>query len=83
MEKVNMATQPDVVCDECKNDIFLPAVKMKRISAILSGTGRETIQPMQIFVCATCGHVNKEWLPAKDKKDPTEPKSNIITDSKG
>jgi len=82
MKKVNMAKQPDVVCDKCKNDIFLPAVKMKRISEILSSNGRETIQPMQIFVCASCGHVNDEWLPKEDK-DPTEPKSNIITDSNG
>ena len=67
MEKMNITKQPDVTCDECQYDIFLPAVKMKRISAILSGTGRETIQPMQIFVCAKCGHVNKEWLPKEDK----------------
>ena len=52
-----------VVCDECGHDIFTQALKMRKISALLSPTGQETMIPMQVFTCAKCGHINKDFLP--------------------
>ena len=52
-----------VVCDECGHDVFTQALKMRKISALLSPTGQETMIPMQVFTCAKCGHINKDFLP--------------------
>ena len=50
-------------CESCGNDTFLPAFKMRKMSALLSPHGQETIIPMQVFACAKCGHINKGFLP--------------------
>ena len=50
-------------CDECGNDIFVQVYKMRKLSALLSPTGQESMIPIQIFACAKCGHVNKGFLP--------------------
>ena len=54
-----------VVCDECGHDIFTQALKMRKISALLSPTGQETMIPMQVFICSKCNHINKDFLPKK------------------
>ena len=33
----------------------------RRLSALLSPHGKETMIPMQVFACAKCGHINKEF----------------------
>ena len=75
---VDLVNQPDITCEKCQNMIFLPAVRIKKISALMSPTGKETIAPVQVFACANCGEI---WSPYKlDKDEPTEPpKPNIIT----
>ena len=56
------------VCEACGHDIFIPAFKMRKMSALLSPTGQPTMIPMQVFACAKCGHINDAFLP-KDKGD--------------
>tara|TARA_R100000008_G_scaffold84332_2_gene71479 strand:+ start:148 stop:381 length:234 start_codon:yes stop_codon:yes gene_type:complete len=51
------------ICEECKHDIFIPAFKMRKLSALLSPAGKETMIPMNVFACAKCGHINKAFLP--------------------
>ena len=34
---------------------------MRKMSALVSPSGQETIIPMQVFACEKCGHVNKEF----------------------
>ena len=60
---INFEQTTAVVCDECGHDVFIQALKMRKISALLSPTGQETMIPMQIFTCAKCGHINKGFLP--------------------
>lgn len=52
-----------VVCDntECKNDMFLPAMKFRKVSKLLAGTPNDQIIPVQVFMCTACGNVNKEF----------------------
>ena len=54
-----------VVCDECGHDVFTQVLKMRKVSALLSPTGQETMIPIQAFACAKCGHINKDFLPKK------------------
>jgi hypothetical protein len=36
---------------------------MRKLSALLSPTGKPTMIPIQVFACAKCGHINKSFLP--------------------
>ena len=51
------------VCEKCENDTFQEAYQMRKLSALLSPTGQESMIPIQIFACAKCGHVNKGFQP--------------------
>ena len=50
-------------CEECGNDTFVQVFKMRKLSALLSPTGQESMIPIQIFACAKCGYVNKGFQP--------------------
>ena len=51
------------VCEKCENDTFVQVFKMRRLSALLSPAGKESMIPIQAFACALCGHVNPGFLP--------------------
>ena len=55
------------VCDECGNDIFTEVLKMRKLSALLSPTGQETMIPIKTFACTKCGHINSEFLPKESE----------------
>ena len=54
------------VCEACKNDTFHHVFKMRKLSALLSPTGEETMIPIQVFACVKCGHINKGFLPKEE-----------------
>ena len=66
---VNMSQTTAVTCESCKHDIFIPAFKIRKMSALLSPHGKETMIPMQVFACAKCGHINDAFLPKETKND--------------
>jgi hypothetical protein len=51
------------VCESCENDTFQQVYQMRKLSALLSPTGQESMIPIQVFACAKCGHINKGFLP--------------------
>ena len=57
-----------VVCDECGHDVFTQVLKMRKVSALLSPTGQETMIPIQAFACEKCSYINKEFLEAEIKQ---------------
>jgi len=59
--RVNLQDAEDVTCEECKNTFFTPAVMIKKLSALVSPTGQETMVPVQIFQCNKCSHVNEDF----------------------
>ena len=61
-------TTPEI-CESCKHDIFIPAFKMRKLSALLSPAGKETIVPINVFACAKCGHINEVFLPKEEDND--------------
>ena len=50
-------------CDECGSTTFRPAFLLRKVSAFMSPSGKETIVPIQVFACDSCGHVNEDFLP--------------------
>lgn len=61
----------DVVCSQCENKFFQPVLMFKKISALLSPTGKESILPIESFACTKCGNVNSEFLPKTHTDDNT------------
>jgi predicted RNA-binding Zn-ribbon protein involved in translation (DUF1610 family) len=57
------------VCEECGNDTFVPAFKMRKLSALLSPHGKETMIPINVFACNKCGHINNAFLPKELDKE--------------
>ena len=51
------------VCEKCGNDTFVQVYQMRKLSALLSPTGQETMIPIPVFACSKCGHINKGFLP--------------------
>jgi len=51
------------VCEACENDTFIQVYQMRKLSALLSPAGQESMIPIQVFACAKCGHINKGFLP--------------------
>lgn len=60
---VDLSSALDVVCEECGCKTFREVAFVKRVSALVSPTGKEAIVPVGTFSCANCGHVNKEFDP--------------------
>lgn len=54
-----------IVCDECQNEIFIPGFVLRKASKFLTGDAQDTLIPVQVMACASCGHVNREFLPAE------------------
>jgi len=61
--QINPSDLEDITCDECTSQCFEQTFLFKRLSAILSPSGQETVIPMQIYRCADCGHINEMFLP--------------------
>ena len=69
--KVDLDQTTAINCEleSCKNDTFIPAFKMRRMSALLSPHGKETMIPMQVFACAKCGHINEDFQTKEETND--------------
>jgi len=60
--KIDLKDADTMKCQECGNSIFIQGYVIKKISAIVSPTGKEVIAPVQVFNCGNCG----EMLPLAD-----------------
>ena len=60
--QVNIKDADDIVCEKCEGNYFVPAFIIKRISPLMSPTGKGMFAPVQLFQCSACKHVNEEFL---------------------
>lgn len=74
---VDISKAEDVVCERCGNYTFAQVTLMKKVSALMSPTGKDAVVPIPTFACNACGHVNKAFLPVLPKSEreatPVEP----------
>lgn len=64
---IDLSKADDVVCERCGNYTFNEVMLMKRMSALISPTGKDAIVPIPTFACNACGHINKQFLPVIPK----------------
>lgn len=71
-KQIDLNQTTPISCDKCKGEAFQQSLMLRKVSALLTGTGDPGIIPIQVFVCAACGNVNEEFK-------PDELKSGIIS----
>ncbi|MBC8306743.1 MAG: hypothetical protein H8E55_64665 [Pelagibacterales bacterium] len=61
--KINLKADDlkDVVCEECGSKYFRQVQSFKKLSALVSPTGKEQIVPVPTFRCDDCGYINEEF----------------------
>jgi len=65
-----------------KNLMFQPVTLIKRLSAIMSETGKEEIVPIDAFQCTLCGKIPdfvSEKIPGGIPDEAKPNKTNLIT----
>ena len=60
--QIDISKADTIVCEECGNASFIQAFFLKKISALMSPTGKEAIVPMQVFSCGNCGAIPKNMI---------------------
>jgi hypothetical protein len=60
---INLNDAQDLTCKHCGNHFFNTVYMFKKISALVSPSGRESIVPIETFSCIECGTVPPELLP--------------------
>ena len=61
LNNVDLTHATTLECEECKCKGFKQTLMLKRLSALISPNGQESIVPVAVFCCEKCGHVNKEF----------------------
>ena len=61
-QQLDISKADTIVCEECGNASFIQAFFLKKVSALVSPTGKEAIIPMQVFSCGNCGAIPKNMI---------------------
>ena len=61
--KINVKLEDlkDIVCENCECKYFRPVQAFKRLSALISPSGKEQIVPVPVYRCDECGHINDDF----------------------
>jgi len=47
----------DFKCEKCENLYFNPVIRLKRVSPLVSPTGKEAVVPVQVMSCTQCSEI--------------------------
>ena len=68
LDNIDLTHAKDIECEKCEGRGFKQTMMLKRLSALVSPTGQETLIPVGVFACEKCSHINKEFLDADIKQ---------------
>jgi hypothetical protein len=78
---IDLSQAEDIVCERCGNYTFEQVALMKKVSALISPSGKEGVMPIPVFACSACGNINKGFLPVLPKgvteEAPSRPKLHL------
>ena len=60
-ETIDMSQTTQIKCEKCENSTFKQTLLIRKMSALVSPNGQETVIPVAVFACEKCGHVNSEF----------------------
>ena len=58
---IDFSKTSEIKCEVCLNDTFEQTLMLRKLSALVSPNGQETLVPVQVFACEKCGNVNSEF----------------------
>jgi hypothetical protein len=61
-QQPDLSMAEDIVCERCGNYTFQDVFLFKKVSALLSPTGKTGLVPIQTFACVACGNVNSMFM---------------------
>jgi hypothetical protein len=64
--QIDISKADTITCEDCGNASFIQAFFLKKISALMSPTGQESIVPIQVFSCGSCGTIPKKMTEQVD-----------------
>ena len=59
----DLSKATDLECTNCGCKYFESVFAFKKLSALSSPTGQESMIPIQTFRCTECGYIEKNFLP--------------------
>ena len=62
---------------ECGNQNWLPVVRFFKFSSLLTGSQKDSIYPLETFLCSVCGKLCQDMLPLELRDKPKIDVSNI------
>ena len=60
-EQIDITKTSAIKCEKCENQTFKQSLLLRKLSALVSPNGQETLVPVQVFACEKCGNVNSEF----------------------
>ena len=60
--KVDLKQAETIKCADCENYLFITSFILKRLSALVSPNGQESLIPVQVYSCGNCGKVAEGFL---------------------
>ena len=52
----------DINC-ECGSGVIMTGMKIKKVSRLITGGAKDSIIPIEVFLCTQCGKTLQELLP--------------------
>ena len=59
----HMKDSTGIKCEKCESQIFQEGYLLRKISKLLTGEMNDIVQPIPVFSCSKCGHINSEFKP--------------------
>ena len=60
-EQIDISKTSAIKCEACENQTFKQSLLLRKLTALVSPNGQETLVPVQVFACEKCGNVNSEF----------------------
>ena len=60
--QIDISKADTITCDDCGNASFIQAFFLKKVSALVSPTGKEAVIPIQVFSCGNCGTIPQNMI---------------------
>ena len=61
-QQIDIGDTETIICEKWGNASFIQSFFLKRISPLVSPTGKEAIVPIQVFACGNCGTIPKNMM---------------------
>ena len=75
--QVDLKQADTIKCKECGNYLWIQSFILKKLSALVSPTGQETMIPVQVFSCGNCGKIAEGMLDESEEEKKPDFKLDI------